>query len=156
MARRKKTSKGSANWFWYVLLIGMGMVFSPGASTILALGLLPSLVAMFVTSGPSSGARIMTIATFNLAGVLPFALKVGLGEAGASDVLYDVFSWGVILGAAGLGTALNYAGPIVASQVLTNMALSDQKTLLKVREKLVAEWGNDVTKPDAALSQPKK
>lgn len=149
MARRKQTSKGGGSWFLYVLLIGLGMAFSPGASTILALGLMPTLVAMFVTTGPSASARIMTIGTFNLAGVLPFALKVGFGETGSSEVLSDIFSWAVILGAAGLGTALNYIGPIIASQLLTNMAVSDKKAVSKMRDKLIAEWGKEILEPPA-------
>jgi hypothetical protein len=147
MARSKKRSNSSGSgWFGYIILIGIGLVVSPGSSLVLAAGMMPTLVAMFVTTGHSSNQRLMTIATFNLAGVLPFAFEVFFGETGAGEVLSDVFSWAVMMGAAGFGTALNYFGPILAAQVLTSMAASDQKTLIKVREKIVAEWGEAVLK----------
>lgn len=155
MGRTKQKSKSAgSSWFGYILLIGVGMVFSPGASIVLAVGMMPTLVAIFVTTGPSANQRIVTIATFNLAGVLPFALEVGFGDAVAGDVMSDVFSWAVMMGSAGLGTALNYFGPIMAAQVLTSMSASDQKSLLKVREKLVMEWGDAVLKDERPA--PKK
>lgn len=152
---RKKSSSGGSSWFGYIILMGIGLVVSPGASFVLAAGMMPTLVAMFVTTGYSASQRLLTIATFNLAGVLPFALEVFFGETGAGDVLSDVFSWAVMMGAAGFGTALNYFGPILAAQVLTSMAASDQKSLTKVRAKIVAEWGDAVLN-DGQMPQRKQ
>lgn len=157
MARRARQSNGSgSSWIWYIVLIGIGLVVSPGASMVLAAGFLPTLVSIFVTTGPSATARLVTVATFNLAGLLPFVVNVAVGEQTAGEVLSDVFSWGVIMGAAGIGTGLNYFGPIFTSQMLTGMAAADQANLTKMRDRLVKEWGEGILKDEAPPSQGKR
>lgn len=148
MARQasKKVSSGGASWIWYVLLISMGLAVSPGACMVFAAGMAPTMVATIGLTGPSSGQRLMTMASFNLAGVIPFVFNVFAGNDAASAVLVDVFSWGVMLGAAGCGAMVNYVGPIIAAQVLTNMSMSDRENINKIRKKLIAEWGDAITK----------
>ncbi|MEO0411957.1 MAG: hypothetical protein AAF221_08980 [Pseudomonadota bacterium] len=104
------------------------------------------MVATIGLSGPSAGQRLLTMACFNLAGVIPFVFNVFNGDDSAGTVLVDVFSWGVMLGAAGCGAMVNYVGPIIAAQVLTNMSMSDRENIDKIRKKLIAEWGDAITK----------
>ncbi|MEM6682778.1 MAG: hypothetical protein AAF607_11100 [Pseudomonadota bacterium] len=152
---RTRRQKGGSSWVGYLVLIGIGLIFSPGASMVVAIGLMPTLVALFVTTGPSASQRIFTVASFNLAGVIPFGLDVALGQAAAGEVIADIFSWAVMMGAAGCGAALNYFGPIIAAQILTGMAASEQRTLDTVREKLVDEWGEDVLKMTVSPVSPR-
>ena len=126
-----------ASWIWYFLLISIGMAVSPGACFVLAAGMVPTLVAMVVISGHCAVQRLVTVASFNLAGVLPFVINVWTGGDTASAILTDIFSWMVMLGAAGCGTLINYVGPIVAAQVLTGMAKSDQAVLAQARKKQI-------------------
>lgn len=147
MARkRKQGGAGGASWIWYILLISIGLAVSPGACMVFAAGMAPTMVATIGLTGPSSGQRLLTMACFNLAGVIPFVINVFNGDDTAGTVLADVFSWGVMLGAAGFGAAINYVGPMVAAQVLTNMSLADQQAINRARKKLIDEWGEDITK----------
>jgi len=147
---RKRKSGGNSSWIGYVVLIGLGMVFSPGAAMVLSVGLMPTLVALFVTTGPSASQRIFTLAACNLAGVIPFVIDVAMGKAIAGAVLSDIFSWAVMMGAAAFGAGLNYFGPIMAAQVLTGMAASEQKGLDVLRNALVEEWGENILKGSPA------
>lgn len=148
MAKRGKQTVGSggASWIWYILLVSIGLAVSPGACMVFAAGMAPTMVATIGLSGPSSGQRLLTMACFNLAGVLPFVINVFKGDDSAGTVLVDVFSWGVMLGAAGCGAMINYVGPMVAAQVLTNMSKADQAMIERARKKIVAEWGDEILK----------
>lgn len=148
MAKRQKKqgSGGGTGWIWYVLLITIGLVISPGACLVFAVGMAPTMVATIGLSGPSSGQRLLTMACFNFAGVLPFIINVFNGDDTSGSVLSDVFSWGVMMSAAGAGAMVNYVGPVIAAQVLTNMSVADQHMIDKARKKLIDEWGESVTK----------
>lgn len=150
--RKRKTGGGIASWILFPVLILIVAIFYPEASVVLVIGLLPTFCAMTVAQGADRGPRILTIALFNLSGIIPIILELSgprYASLGLMGLLTDVYAWFVMYGSAALGVVANWLTPFAAAAVLTYLDRVDIHKLQTARKKLVDEWGEAVSGDDA-------
>jgi len=141
-----KTRRGGGYVVVYIAF-GLLLVFAPALAALLLVGMMPTLVSLFADMGAYKGPRLVTMFSFNAAGVLPYAkalVEEGLHMAGFNAVMTDVVSWTVMYGAAGAGAAVIWLGPVLAAaaqQILNADAVSN---LDRRRTALIAEWGEEL------------
>lgn len=149
---RQKTlavHKGPSRQGWAMLLVlsVVGLGFMPHLSMVLLAGMIPSIVAAGVTSGLVKGSRVYTLATFNLAGVLPFLFDMTWGaqqSVSAGVILADIYVWFLMYAAAAFGALVNWMAPVVAAIILTQRNRDQARALGRVRQSLIDEWGGEV------------
>ncbi len=149
--RARKPRRG--NQFFIYILMGILLMLSPPVAALLIVGLLPTLVILFVDMGQFKALRLNAMFAFNLAGVLPFVVE--LWDAGANMTQFkamagDLAVWAVMYGAAFAGAAMLWLGPVLAAsaqQLLNGEAANRIKRHLEL---LVDEWGEEVVQSGAA------
>ncbi len=150
----RRAGKGRrGNQFFIYILMGILLMLSPPIAALLIVGLLPTLVILFVDMGQFKALRLNAMFAFNLAGVLPFVVE--LWDAGASmeqfkSMAGDLTVWAVMYGAAFAGAAMLWMGPVLAAstqQLLNGEAANRIGRHLRM---LVDEWGEDVAQSSAA------
>lgn len=130
----------------YVLLAGM-LMLSPAMAVLLVAGLMPTLAILLFDLGAHKGMRLNAMFAFNLAGVLPqaqFLWREGPTIERVTSLLSDVTVWAVMYGAAFAGAAMLWLGPILAAIVVQTLNQDKAARLGKIRDGLVAEWGDGV------------
>lgn len=112
----------------------------------LALALLPAVVAMVTDRSPARSATI-SLGAMNLAGTWPFLLKLwttGHTVVNAMQIILDPTAWLVIYAAAGVGWLLYVSFPALVAACMAIFA-GRRLTQLRVQQKqLVEEWGPEV------------
>lgn len=148
-------------WVMFIVLSIAGMGFVPHLTMVLLAGMLPSVVAVFVTRGLVKATRVYTLASFNLAGVLPFVFDMMWGTqqgATAGMILNDVYVWFLMYAAAAFGALVNWLAPVVAALVLTQRGRDQARGLRRTRQALIDEWGPEVAgearMPEGAAPAP--
>lgn len=129
-----------------MLLAPAALIFLP-TTMVLAIGMLPTLVALIVDREPEKYAAI-TVAPLNFCGVLPWLIKLWRHHHtidGALALLSDPLTLMVMLAAAGGGWLLYYTVPPVIAALATQRNNAEIKRMQEHQAKLVAEWGADVT-----------
>jgi hypothetical protein len=113
---------------------------------LLAAGLLPSLAAI-ATDRERGRYLARTVGAMNLAGVVPYALKmweVGISFASLQQVMASPYAWLVMYGAASCGWLL-YLGVPQVTAILLEAHAEQTKSRLESRAKaLQEEWGEEV------------
>lgn len=131
------------------------MMFLPAAFILVCIGMAPTVVAMLFDG--NRGARTLPcMASLNLAGLIPvFAMLADRGGSvsAAMDLLADPFVWALLYGGAGAAIFLLWSCPLVVRSWNDTVARRDQRKMEQIREKLVAEWGNQIAK-DASQAEP--
>jgi hypothetical protein len=128
-----------------VLVVPLSFFFLP-IMMVLAVGLVPTLVAFVVDRGPERTAPL-TVAAMNLVGVLPFAVQLwqgGHGIAGALLYLSDPYVWVVMYGTAAMGWGILFGVPPLVAAWIANRARARIEALRAEQGRLAAEWGNEV------------
>lgn len=143
VAPGKLTMRGR---LFLVVVILAGLIFLP-TSILLFVGMLPTVMICFVSVRRNS-IRISTVAAMNLAGCIPFVLKLWQGEnnfATSFNLLTEPMTIVVIYGAAVTGYVIDWVVVGVVSSVTYLAAESRLKAIDKRQADLVEEWGKEVT-----------
>lgn len=153
---KNKAKRGQLTFKGKLILIAFLLVsiaFLP-TSLLLFIGMLPSLVILFF--GSRKGPRASTVAAMNLAGCIPFIIKLwsGANDFDASvEIVTDSLSIGVIYTCAAFGYMIDWVVVGIVSSYMYQKGLNRMKAIKKQQEKLIDVWGEQVasgtmTKPD--------
>lgn len=124
----------------------MGILFLP-TSIILAIGMLPTFIAMLVEDDADHTAPI-TVGAMNFAGVMPFIILLwqrGQTLNNALNLMTEPVNWLVMYGAALGGWIVYFVLPSFVAVWATLRAEFKIRELKALQEKLQKEWGPDVT-----------
>jgi len=125
--------------------IAVGMAFALPTMLVVAVGLLPTVVALLVDVHPRKYAA-WSVAFFNLAGLMPYLGDLWMKHntiEGAIGVLTDILAWLVIYASASAGWMV-YKGMPVVGGIILEIKTRDQIRRLKAeRQKLIQEWGQE-------------
>jgi hypothetical protein len=133
--------------------IPAALLFLP-TTLLLAIGMVPTLVALVVDRDPEKYAAI-TVGPINFCGVLPSAIS--LWQAGhemsqAVALLAEPLNWLIMYGAAAAGWMIYFTLPPAVAAFLAHRNESEIKSLTEHQEKLVEEWGPEVAQSAVNLS----
>ena len=129
-----------------LIFLGVGAVVVPPTIIVLAVGMIPSIVATFVNPGRVKGS-IAAMTALNLAGVVPvigFLWERGHTIDNALRLLADVFMWLLMFGGAGVAAFLLWGVPIVVQGVYEVQSRRMIGKLEKRRMKMIEEWGGRI------------
>ncbi len=151
MAKAKKKSKksGGITWKARIFLIVttlLALLFLP-TSMLLFFGMLPSLVAFFM-SAKGVGARASTVAGMNLAGCVPFVFKLwsmGNDFEASVDIVTNMNYMAIIYLAAAFGYMIDWVMTGIVSSFLYQKGLARMKAIKKRQKKLIDMWGHQVS-----------
>ena len=136
-----------------LFLLPAGVLFLP-TTLLLAVGLIPTFVALIVDRAPEKYAAI-TVGPMNLCGVLPAALELWQGShtvEHALRLITDPLTLLVACSAAGVGWLVFYAVPPLVAGIIVAHHEQEIKRAGDHQEKLSAEWGEDVAAGLSALT----
>lgn len=122
------------------------LVLAPPALIVYLVGMLPTMVAIFIDRDPRKHASV-SVAAMNFAGVSFYIVDFIAGTASFSralELVSDVFVIAVIYGAAAGGWVMIMAIPPVTAVILTALAESKIQSLRKEQAELVKNWGEEV------------
>ncbi len=151
MAARGPTKKGTKNSgsiyssLSVVAAIGAGLAFALPTMLVLAVGLLPTLVALLVDVHPRKYAA-WSVGFLNCAGLMPYLGDLWIKNhtiEGAMGVLTDVVAWLVIYAAASAGWMVYKGMPVVGAMILEIKTRGRIRRLKAERQKLIDEWGRE-------------
>ncbi len=146
MAQKIKSKSKSKATFPLMIFIGACSVMAPPTMIILACGMIPSIIAIFLSPARAKGALASMVA-LNLAGVIPvvgFLWQRGHTIDQAARLLTDVFMWLMMFGGAGVAGFLLWGVPIVVQAAYEVQAVQFVKRLERRRSKLIEEWGGQI------------
>lgn len=143
-----------------LLLLGFGMaaaaVAAPAATSLVACGLLPSLV-LFVLDGSEGQNTACTVGGLNVAGVAPFLPALLSREAHAlpaANLLGDTTALIVMYAAAAVGWLLIALLPSLFAFLELEEIRQKRESLRRVQARLEEEWGPEVRGPDFQPPKP--
>jgi len=145
----KKSSKkgfGAKGIVFLIVLSLAGAIFMP-TSLLLFVGMLPSIVAVFV-SGTGRGARASTVTAMNIAGCIPFVFKLWSGEndfAASIAIISDMQSLIVMYTAAAFGYMIDWLVTGLVSSFLYQKGIKRMETIRERQAVLIENWGQSVT-----------
>ena len=145
VTKNNNKAPSMATWMWGAFIVSLWMMLSPSSLMIISIGMLPTLVAFFCDRTEHKYA-VYCVGGLNFCGILPFLLKLISNHSlsAAMNIMGNVFSLGIIFGAAGLGWLLFLSIPPVISTFLIIMSDSRVKSLKSIQKKIIDEWGNSV------------
>ncbi len=123
-----------------------GLAFLP-TTILLMVGLLPSIVAFFV-SARGVGARASTVLAMNLAGCVPFIFKlwsIGNDFEASLSILSDEQAILVMYTAAAFGYMIDWVVTGFVSSYLYQKGLSRMEAIKKRQKVLIEQWGEEVS-----------
>ncbi len=127
---------------------------------ILAIGMLPTWVAIFLIDQTKEKYASFCVGGLNFCGTLPYLIDVWTGAnttMAAILVLADVFSLLIMYGAAAIGWVLFMFVPPFAAM---GLQVLNERKIAQLRErqrKLIEEWGDGVTEtPDTPEEKARK
>ena len=143
--KKSKKSPGMTTWMWGGFVICLWIILSPSSLMILSLGMLPTLVAFFCDRTEHKFA-VYCVGGLNFCGTLPFLLKLTSDHSlsAAINIMGNVFSLGIIFGAAGFGWLLFLSFPPVITSFLIIMSDARVKSLKTLQQRIIDEWGSSV------------
>lgn len=122
----------------------------------LALALLPTLVAALTDRSPTRNATI-SIGALNVAGTWPFLLKLwtdGHTVVNAMQIIVNPAAWLVIYGAAAVGWLLYISFPALVAACMSVFAGHRMAQLRAQQKKLIEDWGPEVATNPAPHHRP--
>ena len=143
---RKRRQRQEVSAFGPLLFMGLVAVsfVSWQVATLIATGLVPTIVLAFTGKGTNKSLRLQCVAFANLGGVITFAPQVWARPSQLETIISDPINLVMMWGSASIGYALIYVGPIVATYVLQGMAQDRIKQIAQQRQAMVEAWGPDV------------
>lgn len=133
------------------LLVGASLFFIFPTFVLMAIGLIPTLVAIFTDTDDEKHSAT-AVGAMNVAGLMPFVVELWTGGqtlGHAFDILKNANNWLVILGSAALGQMLLFVVPHITASMTSAQVETRLKTLKANLEELKSIWGPEVgaTKP---------
>ena len=129
---------------WAILAL-IGLLFLP-TGILFSCGMLPTLVA-YIVMNDVDVYRLSCLGSLNLAGVLPFAMRLWSGEHSLSTVaalFNDPVTWMVMYGGAAIGLMIYFAVPQLIISFYEAFYNERIGRLRKRQQILMQEWGDDV------------
>jgi len=123
-----------------------GIIFLP-TSVLLVVGMMPTVVAVFVTS-TKKRAKAVTVGAMNLAGCTPFLLDLwmrGHNFETTFEILMNPIAIIVMYAAACIGYLIDWLMVGFVSGVMYQKAEARLEYIAKRQEDLVERWGKEVT-----------
>ena len=151
MAAQKSTNAGKKDTgsvysgMCATVAIAIGMAFAMPTVLVVAVGLLPTVVALLVDMHPKKYAA-WSVGFFNFAGLMPYLGDLWTKNntiVGAMGVLTDVVAWFVIYASAGAGWMVFKWMPVVGAIILEIKTQGQIRKLNAERKKLIHEWGQE-------------
>lgn len=151
MAKKSKKSKKNnqkmsmKGRLFLIMFVLLGLAFLPTAM-LLFVGLLPSIVAFFV-GDKRNGARTSTIVAMNIAGCIPFILKLWSGENNfdySLNIITDSQSISVMYVSAAFGYMIDWVVTGLVSSFLYQKGAARMKAVRKKQEFLMSHWGEGI------------
>ncbi len=117
----------------------------------LVVGFLPTVAAWIVDRDPDKYAAI-TVGSLTFAVMVPIGVDAFTASHGVirSDemlrrLMFDVYTWLLVYGGAGVGWMLHYALPSVAQIYVDWDAKRRHQVAARRQRQLIDEWGTDIT-----------
>lgn len=157
MAKKKKRSKsksksrlktqtiGVKTFVFLVGVVGMSILFLP-TTFLLAVGLLPTFVAVLVDPSPGKN-KAFTIGAMNFAGCFYYLLELWTNSnsiEAAVFILSDPATIIIMYGLAGLGYVVNWATTLGVAAVLVERGEKRIARIGREKKKLEERWGVEV------------
>lgn len=155
--RRKINRRQEISAFGPLLVAGLIAlaIASLNAVAVAIVGLAPTVVLSLTAKGANKSERIQCVGFMNIAGVIPFIATVIDQPRELMFIITNPINLATMYGAAAVGYALIYVGPMVAAIVLQSLAQERIKTLNQQRQALIELWGADVLgDKDATEEEP--
>ena len=152
-AKPKKGGGGGGGFFTFLLLGVPTAIFAMPTALLIAVGMVPSLVAYIIDRDPEKSAP-MTVAPLNMCGILPFMMELWKHDhtmQAAITKIADPLTWLVMYGAAGVGWALYFLVPPIVTNIEVMRAQGRIESLNGRKKDLIEEWGPDVALSDEDL-----
>ena len=146
---KKETKSTGSNYsnLFIMAIFATGLAFALPTMLVLAVGLLPTLVALLVDVHPRKFAA-WSVGFLNSAGLMPYLGDLRMKNnsiEGAIGVLTDIVAWLVIYAAAAAGWMVYMGMPVVGGMILEIKTQGQIRRLKAERQKLVDEWGRETT-----------
>lgn len=154
--RTRAPARDAATRLVFVLSVGVVLAIATPASMILAMGLLPTLVA-YLTDRDPEGYAAVTVGGFSFAALVPFLLTFWEGPhtlSAALAITIDVTTLVVVYAAAAIGWVLYLWMPAIAAVYLKMSADSRTQNMQREQEHLIKEWGQGLKEDDAEPPKP--
>ena len=130
-----------------VLVCLLILVFALPSFLIVAVGMVPTIVARAVPATAEQRKGVSTMAMLNLAGVLPVLAMLwsrGQSLSTVTQLLGEPLPWLFMLGGAAIAMLLQSVLPNAAISVMEHAAEHRVQRLKAMQKDLVAEWGASV------------
>ena len=141
----KANKSGLSGMMMAVVAMGGFGVVSPGAAGAIFLCMLPTLVLLFGNSDGLQMLRAQCVGYLNAAATFPFIVSIYNGDTTLVKELMEMkillFPWGAAL----VGTFLQFVAPFLATSFLQLVADEKLNKIKTMKDKLVNEWGPEVT-----------
>jgi hypothetical protein len=145
-ARPRRRIVSTALWIMTPLVL----IFALPTVLLLALGMLPFIVAWFVDRREEKYAAYC-VGGFNLSGVMPYLFVLWAGGdsmQALGKIMTNPFAWLVMYGAAAFGWLANYWAPQITMRVRRARDRGEVARLRKRQEQILEEWGPEVMPPE--------
>lgn len=142
--RRRRRPKQEISGFGPMMVVALAAsaLYSIDAAIIMSIGILPTIVLGFTAKGDHKSERLQCVGFCNVAGVIPF--MVHAKARGWEFIIGDIFNFVLMIGAAAIGYALVYVGPMVAAFVLQGLNEDRNKKIVQQKQMLVDLWSHEV------------
>lgn len=142
--RRRRRPQQEMSGFVPLMVVAMAAaaLYSIDAVIIMAIGVMPTIVLGFTGKGEFKNERLQCVGFCNLAGIMPFMYQAKM--RGWEVIVSDILSFVLMYGAAAVGYALVYVGPMVAAFVLQGLNEDRLKKIAQQRQALVELWSHEV------------
>ncbi len=153
MAKSKQPTKVKKKKANVPLIVGIGVVCVILFKTtviFVVMGMLPSIVSYYADTS-SSKKYFRSLATCNLAGIIPYAGEMMARHntsSGFVAIATDGVTWLVIFSAAGLGWVLVSLCPSIARFIIDLSQRGRIVHIENIQKKLVEEWGIEVQRTE--------
>ncbi len=154
--RARAPARDAATRLVIVLSVAVVLAIATPASVILAMGLLPTLVA-YLTDRDPEGYAAFTVGGFSFAALVPFLLTFWEGPHtlnAALAITINVSTLVIVYVAAVIGWVLYFWMPAVAAVYLKMSAESRTQDMQREQEQLIKEWGQGLKEDDAEPQPP--
>jgi hypothetical protein len=123
-----------------------GLIFMP-TMLLIIIGMLPTITAVFIDRSAEK-TRGLTVGALNLAGCMPFILRLWGGENTvdyAINIIIDPRTIIVMYCAAGIGYVVDWAVSGLVATIMVQTSASKLQSMAKRRAELITRWGREVT-----------
>lgn len=147
--QKKKSVLGLKAWIFIVAFVLMSIVFF-ASSLLLAVGMLPTLIAVVVVSKNHKN-KALTIGAMNFAGCFIYLLEIWQSNdriATSLEVLSNPMTVVIMYGAAAIGYIINWGVTNFVRQIMYGVAEKKIKYFEKEKNRLEERWGKKVRGDD--------